>query len=249
METAATVIKDALQEILVQATEQPLQAPDFQTALRYMNRMMASFDEGKGIRLGYTPATNTASVITIPEGAIEGLIFNLASRLATSYDIPVAPTLAISARDGLKSMRKIGLTFNPTKFPSTMPIGSGNDSYGSGQYFDKFYNPVIIPQDANKMIAGEINNFTADFNLFLISPEIISSFIAESNDNIEILSSSESNGVVTVSVKALNPFNNFTSVNSYASNKTALGTVCITATTSTGRVSIEVISFNISGAC
>lgn len=249
METAATVIKDALQEILVQATEQPLQAPDFQTALRYMNRMMASFEEGKGIRLGYTPAVNTASVITIPNGAIEGLIFNLASRLATSYDIPVAPTLSMSARDGLKSMRKIGLTFNPAKFPSTMPIGSGNDDYGNGQYFDRFYNPVIIPQDANKMTVGEIDNFTADFNLFLISPETISSFVAESNSNVEILSSSESNGVVTVSVKALESGNSFAGTSSDISNQTALGTVCITATTSTGRVSIEVISFNISRAC
>ena len=53
METASTVIKDALQEILVQAQEQPIQAVDSSTAIRYMNRFMANLD-AKGISLGYT---------------------------------------------------------------------------------------------------------------------------------------------------------------------------------------------------
>ena len=40
METAQQVINDALQEILVQASEQPIQTVDFQTARRYLNSMM-----------------------------------------------------------------------------------------------------------------------------------------------------------------------------------------------------------------
>ncbi|MBL4622910.1 MAG: hypothetical protein JKY89_10970 [Immundisolibacteraceae bacterium] len=126
METAETVIKDVLQEILVQASEQDIQSVDFQTAKRYMNRMMASF-AASGISLGYTKVINPTDPITIPDGAIEGLIFNLAMRLVTSYDIPVAGTLAVSAREGKNAMRKLSITVRPTSMPCTLPIGSGNE--------------------------------------------------------------------------------------------------------------------------
>ncbi len=41
METANTVIVDALQQILVQASEASISADEAQTAIRYMNRYMA----------------------------------------------------------------------------------------------------------------------------------------------------------------------------------------------------------------
>ena len=42
METAESIISDALQEILVQASEQDIEPVDFQTSRRYLNRMMDS---------------------------------------------------------------------------------------------------------------------------------------------------------------------------------------------------------------
>jgi len=126
METAQSVIDDTLQEILVGASEQAIQSVDFASAMRYMNRMMATFD-AEGIALGYTQVTKASDAITIPLGAIEGLIFNLALRLTTSYDIPVAGTLAINAREGKEAMRKLAVFIQPTAYPCTLPIGSGNE--------------------------------------------------------------------------------------------------------------------------
>ena len=79
METAESIVNDALQEILVQASEAPIQTVDFNTAVRYMNRFMFALD-AKGISLGYTKVSKASDLITIPDGALEGLVFNLAVR-------------------------------------------------------------------------------------------------------------------------------------------------------------------------
>ena len=124
METAESVINDALQEILVQASEQALQAVDFQTGRRYLNRMMATSPYNL---LGFTVVTSPADNITVVDEAIEGIIFNLAKRLLSSYDVTLTAELNISANDGLKTIRRITTNIQPTQFPSTLPIGSGND--------------------------------------------------------------------------------------------------------------------------
>ena len=124
METAESVINDALQEILVQASEQSLQSVDFQTGRRYLNRMMAIVPFSG---MGYTIVTNPSDPITIPDGAIEGVIFNLARRLLTTYDMPLTAELLQSAKDGLKEIRRITVTVMPTQMPCTLPIGSGNE--------------------------------------------------------------------------------------------------------------------------
>ncbi len=124
METAETVIKDALQEILVQASEQDLLTVDFQTARRYLNRMMAISPYNL---LGFTVITNPSELVTVVDGALEGIIFNLAKRLLTTYDMPLTAELQASASDGLKNIRRITTNIRPTQFPSTLPIGSGNN--------------------------------------------------------------------------------------------------------------------------
>lgn len=124
METAQQVINDALQEILVQASEQPIQPVDFQTARRYLNRMMATVPF---TGLGYTQITEPLELVTIPDAALEGVIFNLAKRLLASYDMPLTTELAMSAKEGLQEIRRLTVNILPTSMPCTLPIGSGNE--------------------------------------------------------------------------------------------------------------------------
>ena len=125
-ETAEELFGDSLQAILVQASEQPIQPVDFQTAKRYANRMMATF-AATGISLGYTNIVNPTDLVTIPDGAIEGLLFNLAIRLLPTYDFPLTADLANNAKEGKDAMRKLAITIIPSKHPCTLPIGSGNE--------------------------------------------------------------------------------------------------------------------------
>lgn len=135
--TAGEVVRDALQELTVQAQEQSVPAVDLQTGIRYLNNMMAMLD-ADGVKLGYTMVDAPNDVVTVPAGAIVGIKFNLALMLANGFDVQVGRELAIMARDGKRIMYKLGVSFNNASFPSTLPIGSGNEE--SSIYSDqKFF--------------------------------------------------------------------------------------------------------------
>lgn len=139
-ETAETIIKDALTEIVVLGAEAPLEASDAQSAIRYLNRMMASFD-AKGIDLGFTEVTSLASPVTVPLGAVDGMVFNLAARLWTQYysESPIPGDLLLKARSGADSMMALAVSMGPTQYPSTLPIGSGNQDNTGGIGCNNFY--------------------------------------------------------------------------------------------------------------
>jgi hypothetical protein len=150
METAADVIKSALQEILVQASEAPIQADEAQTAIKYLNRMMSKL-AASGINLGYTRVSNLGDPITVPDGAIDGMVSNLAVRLFPQFSSPgtqIDQILVMAARDGMDTLEQLGVNIGPTSYPDTMPIGSGNEwdrSWGNHFYTDD-ENPVLTEQ-------------------------------------------------------------------------------------------------------
>lgn len=133
-ETAGDVIKSALQEILVQAAEATLEPDETQDAIRYMNRFMAQ-KAAQGIALGYTNVTSTSDEITIADGALNGLVFSLAIRLAPQFGKIVDQTLRDNAKDGLNAMRHIAVKKGRTFFPGTLPRGSGNEDTHSDRHF------------------------------------------------------------------------------------------------------------------
>jgi hypothetical protein len=125
-ETASDIITDALMELVVQADEQAITASESQSAIRYMNRFMFMLD-ANGVNLGYTEVSNLGDTITIPSGAIMGLVKNLAILLAPQFDAIVPQELRVQANDALRAMRRLGSTFSPSLLPCTLPIGSGNE--------------------------------------------------------------------------------------------------------------------------
>ena len=154
METANDVIKSALQEILVQASEAPIQADQAQDGIRYLNRMMAKF-AAQGINLGYTSVTSLASPITVSDGALDGIVKNLALSLFPQYSAPgtaINPLLIQQAREGLDVMRMLAIdSIGPSFYPSSLPIGSGNESDNS--IADKFYT------EPSEEVLGESGGF------------------------------------------------------------------------------------------
>lgn len=133
MATAAQVLKSALQRILVQASEAPLEASEFQDAINDMNNYMLDLD-ASGIKLGYTLVTSLGDEVTVPLGALRGVIANVAIEISPDYDGQISPALQRAADQGMKTMEKLGVTVRPTAYPSTLPIGSGNED-GSSRSF------------------------------------------------------------------------------------------------------------------
>ena len=159
METAATIITDAMQLILVQASESEIEADEAQSAIRFLNRMMDKL-AASGINLGYSRVSNLADQITVPDGAIDGIISNLALAIAPLYLSPgesVSTELRIAAVDGLETMRKLGVSFSDMQLPCTLPQGSGNyDNCNTGQTFYPCTDEQIL-SEINQAVLTEDN--------------------------------------------------------------------------------------------
>jgi hypothetical protein len=132
MATAGEVVIDALQNLIIQASESSIDPDEAQTAMRFMNDYMASISAYPGINLGYTVVSSLGDTVTIPAAAIRGLKANLAIALAPQYSVPLTNELMIAAQAGQKAMLSISFKMRKTQYPSTLPIGSGNRTRFSG---------------------------------------------------------------------------------------------------------------------
>lgn len=136
MATVAQVAKASLQRILVQASEAPLEADEYQDFIFAMNNYMAQLD-AQGISLGYTEVSDLGDEVTIPTGALRGLIANMAIEVSPDYGGVISQGLIAAAQQGLQSMRILGQRIQTSKNPSTLPLGSGNEDmlYGYSGHF------------------------------------------------------------------------------------------------------------------
>lgn len=134
MATAAEVIKAALQKTIVQASEAAFEPDEFADAIFTMNNYMTDLD-ASGIALGYTVVTTLGDEVTIPVGALRGLIYNLAIETAPEFSGVVTTEVREIARAGLNTMRKLGVSMGDSAFPATLPRGTGHRL----QRDDRFY--------------------------------------------------------------------------------------------------------------
>ncbi len=121
----------------MQDAEAPLEASETQDAIFAMNNYMLDLD-ASGITLGYTEVANLGDQITIPTGALRGLIANLAIEMAPDFGGQITAGLQRAAVEGLNTMRKISRVSVVTLHPSTLPLGAGNvgsDSFDAGRFY------------------------------------------------------------------------------------------------------------------
>ena len=157
MATVAQVAKASLQKILVQATEAPIEASELQDFIFGMNNYMLDLD-ASGIQLGYTAVSDGGDDVTVPTGALRGVIYNMAIEMAPEFDGEVTAAVAKIANDSMNTLRLLGQTIGESAFPSTLPIGSGNEGCQS-RLSRRFYpdQEAEILAETTGSIALEIN--------------------------------------------------------------------------------------------
>ena len=156
MATVAQIAKASLQKILFQAAEAPLEADEYQDFIFSMNAFMAAL-AATGINLGYTIVSGLGDDVTIPIGALRGLIYNMAVEVAADYSAPIPESVAIAARDGMVAMRMLGQTMSGTRMPGTLPIGSGNEGKFNATYHFYADQEATILGETGQPIALEVN--------------------------------------------------------------------------------------------
>jgi hypothetical protein len=142
--TVEQVAKASLGSILVQGSEAPLNPDDYQAFIFALNNYMTSLD-ADGIALGYTVVSSLNDQVTIPIGALRGVIANMAIEVAPDYGATVTEALALRAKQGMDAMRKLGQSMGETRYPSTLPRGSGN-------YYEYSTNP-FYPDRESEILA------------------------------------------------------------------------------------------------
>ena len=123
---ASQIVRAVLQELLLQTSEEPIQQIDAQDVLFYMNNYMLDLD-ANGVSLGYTFLDSLDDPLTVPDGAIRGIIANVAVEVATQFGMPVSPSLSFRAAESIKTLYKLGVSVRPTEYGPTVPRGSGNE--------------------------------------------------------------------------------------------------------------------------
>jgi hypothetical protein len=159
MATVAQVIKASLQRILVQASEADLEPDEYQDAIFALNNYMLALD-ADGITLGYTEVSNLADEVTVPPGALRGIIANLAIEVSPDYNGTISQGLVAAAQAGMASMRKLGVGIPMTALPCTLPIGSGNEynNFNLSHFYDCSEEEILA--ETTGSIALEISTNT-----------------------------------------------------------------------------------------
>ena len=140
MATVAQIAKASLQRILVQASEADLEPDEYQDFIFALNNFMLALD-ADGISLGFTEVSSLGDEVTVPLGALRGIIANMAIEVAPDYGGEISQGLLVAASDGMRTMRKIGQRIAATQYPSTLPIGSGNEGSCTGRV-SNFYSDM-----------------------------------------------------------------------------------------------------------
>jgi hypothetical protein len=144
--TKRQYIEQAFEEIGLSSYTFDIQADQYQTALRQLDSMMATWN-GYGIRLSYplpsSPATsNIAAVCNVPDYANEAVYLNLAVRMAPSFGKAAAVDTKVNAKAAYDLVLSRAAMPPEMQFPSTMPVGAGQKPWNIDQ---PFANPPVDP--------------------------------------------------------------------------------------------------------
>ncbi|MGY8962544.1 MAG: packaged DNA stabilization gp4 family protein [Rhodospirillales bacterium] len=126
MATVTDIVNGALLLLEVRTAESAVTAPEAEDGLTSLNDMMNEWNVD-GINVGYETLENISDELYVDLGAIGAIKANLAVYIAPEYGRIVSDTLAVRARRSKKSLRA-SIKLNPSDYPDTLPIGSGNEA-------------------------------------------------------------------------------------------------------------------------
>ena len=125
MATASSFITRALQKLGVRTSESPIEANEIQDGLEQLNDMLISW-EMSGIELGFSPVADSEDEVRVPRFAHAAIKSNLAVILGPEYSKNLKPVLIAEAEITKKELLNAIIVIGPVAYPSTLPLGSGN---------------------------------------------------------------------------------------------------------------------------
>ncbi len=125
MATVTEIVTGALQLLEVQTAESAITAPEAEDGLVSLNDMMNEWNVD-GINVGYETLESIEDELFVDLGSIGAIKANLAVYIAPEYGRAVSDSLERRAKSGKRSLRA-SINLNPSQYPDTLPVGSGNE--------------------------------------------------------------------------------------------------------------------------
>lgn len=152
---AEELIRDALQELGVQAAEQPITPDQIQTGIRYTNDMMEEYDY---LNLGYSIIDSASDDITVPGFARTWMKKQLALHLAPQFTATsMVPMISQQASRALDNLLMQSLEIGEMSMPATLPVGSGNELWNDDGLTFYPEGPETIETEDGQNILTEDN--------------------------------------------------------------------------------------------
>jgi hypothetical protein len=147
------LVRDSLQELGVQAAEQPITSDQIQTGIRYTNRMMTSLDY---LNLGFTIVDDASDEITVPPFCDEWMVKALAVRLSPQFGGTSMLPIIMEDRDTAYANMLMQLVeVDPSCYPSRLPVGAGNQQDDTNIRFYPGQNQVLEKEDGQDILTEE----------------------------------------------------------------------------------------------
>ncbi len=125
MATVTEVVTGALQLLEVQPAESAITAAEAEDGLVSLNDMMNEWNVD-GINVGYETLDSIDAELHVDLGSIGAIKANLAVYVAPEYGRAVSNALQKRADRSKRSLRA-SINLNPSQYPDTLPVGSGNE--------------------------------------------------------------------------------------------------------------------------
>jgi len=140
MATALDIVEGMFEVIGVIAAETPIEASMGRSALTIINDLGVEW-ELMGANLGFAPVNDLADEIRIPRGAHAAFKYNGGARLAPIYEVVLSQENVSIANNTLRNMMAIYRKPIESVYPSTLPMGSGEQC--SDDYLDSRFYPNV----------------------------------------------------------------------------------------------------------
>jgi hypothetical protein len=154
MSTALQIIEDAFDSLEIKSAEVDLETDEINNGIRRLNRMMTAWAQ-QGINLSYTKIENSSDIVTIPDWAEEAVVSHLAIRLAPSFGVTATPSLVAIASESFKYLRENTVDLGEVNFPTTLPVGAGNNYINDENFFTDSSESTIQTNDDSDLTDGE----------------------------------------------------------------------------------------------
>ncbi len=150
---AEELIRDSLMELGVVAAEQPVSPDQMQTAIRYLNRLMYSYDY---LGLGYAVVDSGSDNLTIPpyaeEWAVKALAVRMAKQFGPADDIMLLKDDERVAYRNMLAHIPLDIAQN---YPGNLPVGSPNSNFFSGDFYPGSPDHLLNEQGDYILLEGD----------------------------------------------------------------------------------------------